>query len=176
MKAFPSSWAKANTSIEPLSRRTCDKQLRPSDSSRSTNRDIERAITSFLETRVDALLVSPNPLLDNRRAQVVTLAAYHRLPAIYPFRDNVEIGGLMSYGSSASERDRLVGIYVARILKEKNNRVAGHTAVRVRVGHQPTDRETAWHRGPTHTPRARRRGPRMAIFFGHVLAAPAQVS
>jgi putative ABC transport system substrate-binding protein len=62
-------------------------------------------------------LVSPSALFDNRRVQLVTLAAYYRLPAIYPFRENVEIGGLMSYGSSASERDRQVGIYVGRILK-----------------------------------------------------------
>jgi hypothetical protein len=77
MKAFPSSWANANTSIEPVT-----KDLREATSAIgqqievvpvSTNRDIERAFTSF-ETWVDALLVSPSPLLDNRRAQVVTLA------------------------------------------------------------------------------------------------------
>jgi putative ABC transport system substrate-binding protein len=45
------------------------------------------------------------------------LATYYRLPAIYPFRENVEIGGLMSYGSSAAERDRQVGIYAGRIVK-----------------------------------------------------------
>jgi putative tryptophan/tyrosine transport system substrate-binding protein len=83
----------------------------------STNREIEKAFTSIVETRVDALLVSPSPFLENRRAQIVTLAAYHRLPTSYSFRDYVDIGGLMSYGSSASERDRLVGIYVARILR-----------------------------------------------------------
>jgi putative ABC transport system substrate-binding protein len=85
MKAFPSSWANANTSIEPVT-----KDLREATSAIgqqievvpvSTNRDIERAFTSF-ETWVDALLVSPSPLLDNRRAQVVTLATYHRLPTM----------------------------------------------------------------------------------------------
>jgi putative ABC transport system substrate-binding protein len=82
-----------------------------------TNRDIDIAFASLVQTRADALLVSPSALFDNRRVQLVTLAAYYRLPAIYPFRENVEIGGLMSYGSSASERDRQVGIYVGRILK-----------------------------------------------------------
>ena len=62
-------------------------------------------------------MVSPEPLLDNRRVQLVTLAAHQRLPAIYAFRENVEIGGLMSYGSNAGERDRQVGLYAGRILK-----------------------------------------------------------
>ena len=56
-------------------------------------------------------------MLDTRRVQLVTLAAHQRLPTLYPFRENVEIGGLMSYGSSAAERDRQVGIYTGRILK-----------------------------------------------------------
>jgi hypothetical protein len=72
---------------------------------------------SLLQKRADALLVSPDPLLDSRRVQLITLAAHHRLPTIYPFRENVEIGGLMSYGSSAADWDREVGIYTGRILK-----------------------------------------------------------
>jgi hypothetical protein len=62
-------------------------------------------------------VVNPDQLLDSRRVQLVTLATHYRLPTIYPFRENVEIGGLMSYGSSAAERDRQVGIYAGRILK-----------------------------------------------------------
>ncbi len=56
-------------------------------------------------------------MLDTRRVTLITLAAHQRLPTIYPFRESVEIGGLMSYGSSAVERDRQVGIYTGRILK-----------------------------------------------------------
>jgi len=83
----------------------------------STAREIDSAFASLAQKRVDALVVSPDPLLDNRRLQLVTLAAHHRLPTIYSFRENVEIGGLMSYGSSARDRDRQAGIYVGRILK-----------------------------------------------------------
>jgi putative tryptophan/tyrosine transport system substrate-binding protein len=83
----------------------------------STAREIDEAFVSLTQRRADALVVSPDPLLDNRRLQVVTLAAHQRLPTIYSFRENVEIGGLMSYGSSAGDRDRLAGIYVGRILK-----------------------------------------------------------
>jgi len=37
-------------------------------------------------------MVSPDPLFDSRRVQLVTLATHHRLPAVCPFRENVEIG------------------------------------------------------------------------------------
>ena len=80
-------------------------------------REIETALVSAAQKRADALVVSPDPLLDNRRVQLVTLAAHQRLPTIYSFRENVEIGGLMSYGSSAADRDRLVGLYSGRILR-----------------------------------------------------------
>jgi putative tryptophan/tyrosine transport system substrate-binding protein len=83
----------------------------------ATNRDIEMAFATLVQKRVDGLLVQPTPLFDNRRVQLVTLAAHHRLPTMYAFRDHVEAGGLMSYGSSAADRDRQVGVYVGRILK-----------------------------------------------------------
>ena len=53
----------------------------------------------------------------DRRIQIVTLAARHVLPAIYPTRDYTEAGGLMSYGASFADIFRQVGIYAGRILK-----------------------------------------------------------
>jgi putative tryptophan/tyrosine transport system substrate-binding protein len=82
-----------------------------------TAHDIDAAFASLAQKRAVALVVSPDPLLDNRRLQIVTLAAHQRLPAIYSFRENVDIGGLMSYGSSAADRDRQAAVYVGRILK-----------------------------------------------------------
>src|SRR5262249_2319740 len=79
--------------------------------------EIDAAFASLAQRPAAALVVTPDQLLDSRRVQLVTLATHYRLPAIYPFRENVEIGGLMSYGSSAAERDRQVGIYTGRILK-----------------------------------------------------------
>jgi putative ABC transport system substrate-binding protein len=54
-------------------------------------------------------------LLDNRRVQLATLAAYHRVPAIYPLRTSAEAGGLMSYGTS-TDAYRQAGVYTGRIL------------------------------------------------------------
>ena len=56
----------------------------------STERDIDAAFATLAKKRADALVVSPDPLLDNRRVQIVTLAAHQRLPAIYSFRENVD--------------------------------------------------------------------------------------
>src|SRR5499426_3489513 len=91
--------------------------LPPFGKNASSSREIDAAFVNLLQRRADALMVSPDPLFDSRRVQLVTLATHHRLPTVYPFRENVEIGGLMSYGSSAAERDRQVGIYTGRILK-----------------------------------------------------------
>ena len=53
----------------------------------------------------------------NRRVQLVTLATYHRVPAIYAQREAAEAGGLMSYGTNLSDAYRQAGVYTGRILK-----------------------------------------------------------
>src|SRR5262245_5034928 len=83
----------------------------------STGRDIDTVFASLARKPVDALLVGPSPLANNRRVQIVTLAAYHRVPAIYFLRDFAEVGGLMSYGTSIADANRLAGVYTGRILK-----------------------------------------------------------
>jgi putative tryptophan/tyrosine transport system substrate-binding protein len=82
-----------------------------------TGRDIDTAFARLAQKPIDALLVGPGPLLDNRRVQLATLAAYHRVPAIYPLRACAEAGGLMSYGTSITDAYRQAGVYTGRILK-----------------------------------------------------------
>ena len=65
---------------------------------------------------VEALLVSVDGTFDVRRRALIELAARHRIPTVYAFRDSPEDGGLMSYGSSRPEAYRLAGIYAGRIL------------------------------------------------------------
>ncbi|MGB9058611.1 MAG: ABC transporter substrate binding protein, partial [Pseudolabrys sp.] len=55
--------------------------------------------------------------LDNRRVQLATLAAYHRVPAIHLLREFAEAGGLVSYGTSLADAYRQAGVYTARIHK-----------------------------------------------------------
>jgi len=79
--------------------------------------DLDTAFAGLAQQQVGALLVSPDTLLDNRRVQLVMLAVRHAVPAIYPFRESVQAGGLMSYGPSFVEIARLAGMYTARVLK-----------------------------------------------------------
>jgi putative ABC transport system substrate-binding protein len=81
------------------------------------SREIETAFAMLVRNRAEALLVGTDPFLYSRRVQLATLAARHAIPAIYPVRENVEVGGLMSYGTSLSEVYRQVGAYTVRILK-----------------------------------------------------------
>ena len=84
----------------------------------STSHDIDTAFASFQQKGVDALVVNPDPLFVGRRVQLATLAARHaEVPAIHPFREDVEAGGLMSYGPSNTDLVRQAGIYTGRVLK-----------------------------------------------------------
>jgi putative ABC transport system substrate-binding protein len=81
------------------------------------SREIEAGFATLVRNRADALLVGTDPFLYSRRVQLATLAARHAIPAIYPVRENAEVGGLMSYGTSLIEVYRQVCAYTVRILK-----------------------------------------------------------
>jgi ABC-type uncharacterized transport system substrate-binding protein len=82
-----------------------------------TGREIDTAFANLVQKPGGALLVGPDAVFVGRRAQIVTLAARHALPAIYYVRDFAEIGGLMSYGPDVIISYQQTGSYVGRILK-----------------------------------------------------------
>jgi putative ABC transport system substrate-binding protein len=82
-----------------------------------TGRGIDTAFASLAQKPIDALLVGPSPLLNNRHVQLATLAARHTLPAIANTRVFPEAGLLMSYGTSITDAYRQAGVYTGRILK-----------------------------------------------------------
>src|SRR5215471_961806 len=86
----------------------------------SSERDIHAAFASFVQQRVNAVVIGGDPLFISRRDQLVGLAAYHTIPAIYWLREFADIGGLMSYGASQTDAYRVAGGYTARILKGEN--------------------------------------------------------
>jgi putative tryptophan/tyrosine transport system substrate-binding protein len=83
----------------------------------TTIAEIDAAFAALARERPDALFVAGDPFLSSRRVQLATLAARERIPAAYPIRDSVTVGGLMSYGTSFADTYRQVGIYVGSILK-----------------------------------------------------------
>src|SRR5262245_20979134 len=76
-----------------------------------------RSLRAFRKSRLMRSWSLPAPWPTHRRVQLVTLAAYHRVPALYSFREAAEVGGLMSYGTNLSDAHRQAGVYTGRILK-----------------------------------------------------------
>jgi putative ABC transport system substrate-binding protein len=82
-----------------------------------TDSDIDAAFAAMTRQRIGALVVSADPFLSSRKDRLVALAARHAVPAIYQWRNFVEVGGLMSYGSSNIDAYRQTGVYAGLILK-----------------------------------------------------------
>jgi ABC-type uncharacterized transport system substrate-binding protein len=83
----------------------------------ATRAEIEAAITNFGRHQDGALIVMPDPFIVPNRALVIDLAARHRIPAIYGFRNMALEGGLMSYGADLVDMLQRSAEYVDRILK-----------------------------------------------------------
>jgi putative ABC transport system substrate-binding protein len=79
--------------------------------------EIERGITDFVRGPNDGLIVTASPLTAVHRDSIITLAARHRLPAVYPYRYHITAGGLIAYGPDLIDQYRQAAGYIDRILK-----------------------------------------------------------
>jgi putative ABC transport system substrate-binding protein len=79
--------------------------------------DFDRAFSDMTRARADALTVLTTPVFGTERRRLVDLAAKNRLPTVFPFREYVDAGGLMSYGPSLADMFRRAATYVDKILK-----------------------------------------------------------
>jgi putative ABC transport system substrate-binding protein len=83
----------------------------------STSSEIEAAFATFVRDRADALFVAPDAFFSSRRIQFTTFAMRHGIPSFHSSREEVEAGGLMSYGTDNIDMWRQVGVYTGQILK-----------------------------------------------------------
>jgi putative ABC transport system substrate-binding protein len=79
--------------------------------------EFDTAFSTMTKERADALIAFSDPLIVFRGRRIADLAAKSRLPAVYPSREVVDAGGLMSYGPSISDMFRRAAGYVGKILK-----------------------------------------------------------
>jgi ABC-type uncharacterized transport system substrate-binding protein len=83
----------------------------------SIEREIDTAFETIVQQRAGALLISADSFLNNRRYQIVALAARHAVPTIYDQPEGAMAGGLISYATSVADAFRQAGVYTGRILK-----------------------------------------------------------
>jgi putative ABC transport system substrate-binding protein len=114
--------------------------------SASSSRDIDAAFAALIQKRADGLLVAPQTLFLTRRGQIVGLTLRHAVPAIFPWREAVEIGGLMSYAIEPSG-SLSPGRHLCRPRPQgrEARRSAYHAGEQVRAGHQPADSQDDRH-------------------------------
>ena len=102
-------WKETQEAADALGLKVLPLDIRATD-------EIEQAFDVMAKEHIEALIVLPQPLTTTNQ-RIVQLAAKNRLPAMYPFADDVELGGLMAYGPSRVDLWRRAAAYVDKILK-----------------------------------------------------------
>jgi putative ABC transport system substrate-binding protein len=82
----------------------------------SADDELEGAFAHLKELKAGALVVGVDGFFNSRNERIAALALRAGLPAISPYREFAEAGGLMSYGGSIVDASRQAGVYTARIL------------------------------------------------------------
>ena len=83
----------------------------------SSASEIDAAFQRLPRLHVDALIVSADLFLLSQQERIVAAAMQYNLPTMYPWREYVMAGGMVSYGPSLFEAYRLVGVYTGKILR-----------------------------------------------------------
>jgi putative ABC transport system substrate-binding protein len=79
--------------------------------------EIERTFATLTKSRAPGLIVLPSAVTLTHQRRIVELAAKHRVPAMYPWRELIESGGLMAYSTNRTEMYRRSATFVDRILR-----------------------------------------------------------
>jgi ABC-type uncharacterized transport system substrate-binding protein len=113
----PSNAANTNVTVKDIETAARAMGLQIEVLEANASREIDAAFAAFVRERPDALFVASSPFFLSRRLQLAHLATRYAIPAVYPFRDYADVGGLISYGASLIDAMRQVGVYSGRILK-----------------------------------------------------------
>jgi putative tryptophan/tyrosine transport system substrate-binding protein len=125
--------------------------------------ELDAAFVEMNKERAGAMMVIADSFFVLRRQRIAELALRARLPTIFPTRDSVEVGGLMSYGNSLAEFFRQAATYVDRIFKgAKPAELPVEQPTKFLFGSKPQNREGSRPRSARQATRARRRGDRIA--------------
>ena len=81
------------------------------------SKDLDAAFVGIKQVRSDGLVVLSDALLMSHQGQIVDFTIHEKLPAVFPFREFTELGGLMSYGPNLANMFRMGANYVDKILK-----------------------------------------------------------
>ena len=120
---------------------------------------IERDVAEFAQGSNGGLILTGSPFGANHPDLIIALAARHKLPAVYPFRYMVNLGGLISYGPDLVNEFRPAAGYVDRILKgERPSDLPVQAPTKYELVVNIEDCQGARYRGPADAARARRRG------------------
>lgn len=95
-------------------------QIEPVTFQVSSKAEIESSLAQLSDKPGAELIVMPDNFMSLNREVLVTVAARFRIPAIYPYRYFVELGGLLSYGIDAPDLFRRAAEYISRILRGEN--------------------------------------------------------
>ena len=82
--------------------------------------ELDATFEQLLSAKADGLISGTDPIVLDRREQIVSFAHRHKLPGVYFVRQFADVGGLLSYGPSISWMYRQAGDYVGQILKGAN--------------------------------------------------------
>jgi putative ABC transport system substrate-binding protein len=112
----PSNVATAEVTSKEVQKAAGDFGLQMQILNATSSDEINAAFAAISRERAEALFVAPDGFFSSRRVQFAILAARNGVPAAYPSRYYVEVGGLMSYGTEIADSFRQVGIYAGKIL------------------------------------------------------------
>lgn len=110
----PDPGSKTDVAEVASAARAVDQQLVILNASQDS--DFEPAFATLVRKGAQGLIIMADPYLNNRREQIVELAARHAIPTIYEWRESAAAGGLMSYGSSIIDAFRELGGYTGKVL------------------------------------------------------------